>query len=54
MGLLNITGTVTAHGQSQFDNHLTIYAYLEITESSDAGSRSIGSQFATILPHCFN
>jgi hypothetical protein len=34
MGLLNITGTVTAHGQSQFDNHLTIYAYLEITESS--------------------
>ncbi|MDO8981314.1 MAG: hypothetical protein Q7V17_19015 [Afipia sp.] len=34
MGLLNITGTVTAHGQSQFDNHLTIYAYLEITEPS--------------------
>ena len=27
MGLLNITGTVTAHGQSQFDNFLTIYAH---------------------------
>lgn len=34
MGLLNITGTVTALGQSQFDNNLTIYAYLEITEPS--------------------
>ena len=34
MSLLNIKGTVTAHGQHQFDNHLTIYAYLEITEPS--------------------
>jgi hypothetical protein len=34
MSLLSITGTVTAVGQSQFDNNLTVYAYLEITESS--------------------
>jgi hypothetical protein len=34
MGLLSIKGTVTAHGQSHFDNYLTIYAYLEITEPS--------------------
>lgn len=34
MSLLSITGTVTAVGQSQFDNILAIYAYLEITEPS--------------------
>jgi hypothetical protein len=28
MGLLNITGTVTAQRPEPFDNHLTIYAYL--------------------------
>ena len=33
-GLFNITGTVTALGQSEFDDHTTIYAYVEITESS--------------------
>jgi hypothetical protein len=34
MGLLNLKGTITALGQSEFDNHTTIYAYLEITEAS--------------------
>jgi hypothetical protein len=34
MSLFSIQGTVTAAGQSQFDNALTIYAYLEITEAS--------------------
>ena len=34
MSLFSIKGTVTAIGQSQFDNALTIYAYLEITEAS--------------------
>ncbi|CEG09233.1 MAG: hypothetical protein J0G33_05555 [Afipia felis] len=34
MGLFNIAGTVTALGQSQFDNIHTVYAYIEITEPS--------------------
>ena len=34
MSLFNIRGTVTAVGQSQFDNNLTIFAYLEVTEMS--------------------
>jgi len=34
MGLLNLKGTITALGQSQFDNVATIYAYIEITEAS--------------------
>lgn len=34
MSLLTIKGTVTALGQSQFDNVVTIYAYIEITEPS--------------------
>jgi hypothetical protein len=34
MSLFSIKGTVTAIGQSQFDNSITFYAYLEITEPS--------------------
>lgn len=34
MGLLSIKGTVTAIGQSQFDNNMAVYAYLEITEAN--------------------
>jgi hypothetical protein len=34
MSLLNLKGTITALGQSHFDNVVTIYAYIEITESS--------------------
>jgi hypothetical protein len=34
MSLLTFKGTVTALGQSQFDNVVTIYAYIEITEAS--------------------
>jgi hypothetical protein len=37
MTLFQINGTVTAIGQSEFDNVVTLYAYLEITEAS--GSR---------------
>lgn len=33
-GFLSINDTVTALGQNVFDNNLTIYAYLEITEAS--------------------
>lgn len=34
MSLFAIEGTVTAVGQSLFDNDVTIYAYIEITETS--------------------
>lgn len=34
MSLFSINGTVTAIGQSLFNNDLTIYAYIEITEVS--------------------
>jgi hypothetical protein len=34
MSLFSIKGAVTAIGQSQFNNAITIYAYLEITEPS--------------------
>jgi hypothetical protein len=34
MTLFQINGTVTAIGQSEFDNVVTLYAYLEITEDS--------------------
>lgn len=34
MGIYAINGTITAIGQSQFTNDLTIYAYIEITEAS--------------------
>jgi hypothetical protein len=37
MSLFQINGTVTAIGQSVFDNVVTLYAYLEITE--DSGQR---------------
>lgn len=32
MSVISISGTVTALGQYEFDNNVTIYAYLEITE----------------------
>jgi hypothetical protein len=34
MGLFSVNGTITAIGQSLFNNDLAIYAYLEITEAS--------------------
>jgi hypothetical protein len=34
MSLFQINGTVTAIGQSEFDNVVTLYAYLEVTEAS--------------------
>lgn len=34
MGLFSISGTVTAVGQSVFNNDIAIYAYIEITEAS--------------------
>jgi len=34
MSLFHINGTVTAIGQSEFDNVVTLYAFLEITEAS--------------------
>jgi len=34
MGLFSISGTVTAIGQSLFNNDIAVYAYIEITEAS--------------------
>jgi hypothetical protein len=34
MSMFQIKGTVSAIGQSEFDNVVTLYAYLEITEGS--------------------
>lgn len=34
MGLFSISGTITAIGQSIFNNDFTIYAYVEVTEAS--------------------
>lgn len=34
MSLIEVEGTVTAIGQSQFDNDVTIYAYIDVTGSA--------------------
>lgn len=34
MSVFKITGTIAAIGQSQFDNHATLYAFVEIVEPS--------------------
>jgi len=53
MGLFKVTGTIAAIGQCEFDNHYTLYAFLELIEPS--GRRvmvqkvAVGNQVAPAL-----